>query len=40
MSGAEQGPFGSDVVKFAEQELPEASGLFLLSKDRLDHLFA
>jgi hypothetical protein len=40
MDGADHSPLPSDLFKTAEEELPEASGRFLLSEDRLDHLFA
>jgi hypothetical protein len=40
MDDADHSPLASDLFETAEEELSEASGRFLLSEDRLDHLFA
>ena len=38
--GADHFPFAADIFQTAEKELSESPGMFFLSKDRLEHLFA
>ena len=40
MDGAHHGPFAPDLIETAQPELSEASRLFDLSQDGLDHLVA
>src|SRR6266851_6035607 len=40
VGGADQGPFGADVVEASQQELSEPPGLLDLSEDRLDDLLS
>jgi hypothetical protein len=40
MDSADHRPLASDLFETAEEKLSETSGTFLLSEDRLDHLFA
>src|SRR5580692_3132376 len=40
VDGADHRPLGSDLVETAQEELPEASGMFDLTEDRFDDLLS